>query len=80
MQSINTKIQIVINERIRSKQRIVISDVCIANNLYRWAKLQKFPFDGFEWRNDKSNFDEKFVKILMKIVTKDTYLKSMLVF
>lgn len=62
MQSINTKIQIVINERIWSKQRIVISDVCITNNLYRWAKLQKFPFDGFEWRNDKSNFDEKFRK------------------
>ena len=47
-------------------------------NLNKWAKLQKLPFPGFKWRNDKSNLDEKFIKIIMKMVTKDTYLKPML--
>ena len=46
------------------------------NNLHRWAAVKKSFVDGFKWRNGKSNFDKKIVKILIKIVTKDTYLKE----
>ena len=34
--------------------------------------LQKLPVDNFKWRNNKSNFDEKFIKSYDK---DSTYLK-----
>ena len=34
-----------------------------ANNLYRWAMLQKLPIGGFKWikKDDLSKFNEKFI-------------------
>ena len=32
------------------------------NNLYRWAMLQKFPVNNFEWIQDISQFNEDFIK------------------
>ena len=32
---------------------------CDMNNLYGWPMLQILPVDGFNQRNDKSNFNEK---------------------
>ena len=48
-----------------------------ANNLYGWAMSQKQPVDGFEWmqENDLLKFDKKFIKIMMKTVIKDIFLK-----
>ena len=39
-----------------------------ANNQYGWAMSQKLPVNGFKWKNDLSRFNERFVKITMKIV------------
>ena len=44
------------------------------NNLHRWTMLQEH-IDGFKWRNDNYNFNKHFIKIMMKIRTKHTYLK-----
>ena len=33
-----------------------------ANNLYKWAMLQKLPFGGFEWVEDLLIIDEDFMK------------------
>ena len=33
-----------------------------ANNLYRWAMSQKLPVNGFEWMEQLSKFDERFIK------------------
>ena len=46
-----------------------------ANNLYGWAMSQKLPVNGFKWINDVTEIDEKFIKITMKIVIKDIFLK-----
>ena len=48
-----------------------------ANNLYGWAMSQKLPVGNFKWieKYEISKFDEKFIKNLMKIVIKDTFLK-----
>ena len=46
-----------------------------ANNLYGWGKLQKLPVNGFKWIKITSKFNEDFIKIMMKIVIKDIFLK-----
>ena len=33
-----------------------------ANNLYWWAMSQKLPVDGFEWIENLSKFNERFIK------------------
>ena len=36
---------------------------------------QKLPVNGFKWVKNTSKIDEKIIKITMKIVTKDIFLK-----
>ena len=45
------------------------------NNLYGWAMSQKLPVNGFKWVKKLSKFDESFIKIMMKIVIRDIFLK-----
>ena len=33
-----------------------------ANNLYGWALSKKLPINGFKWENDRSRFNESFIK------------------
>ena len=33
-----------------------------ANSLYEWAMSQKRPVDSFEWVEDQSQFNERFIK------------------
>ena len=46
-----------------------------ANNLYGWAMSQRLPVNGFEWMEQLSEFDEWFIKIMMKIMIKGVFLK-----
>ena len=46
-----------------------------ANNLYGWEMSQKLPVDGFKWKMNLLEFNEDFIKTMMKIVIKDIYLK-----
>ena len=46
-----------------------------ANNLYGWTISKKLPVNGFKWENDLSRFNENFMKIIMKIVMQDIFLK-----
>ena len=47
------------------------------NNLYEWAMSQKLPARNFKWieKDDLSKFNEVVIKIMMKIVIKDAFLK-----
>ena len=45
------------------------------NTLYGWGMSQKLFANGFKWEKNVSKFDEDFIKILMKIVIKDIFLK-----
>ena len=45
-----------------------------ASNLYRWAVSQELPVNGFKW---VKNFNEGFIKNMMKIVIQDIFLKQM---
>ena len=46
-----------------------------ANTLYGWGMSQKLFVNSFKWEKNVSKFDEDFIKILMKIVIKDIFLK-----
>ena len=46
-----------------------------ANDLYGWTMSQKLPVDGFKWIKKVSEFDERFVKIMMETVIRDIFLK-----
>ena len=48
------------------------------NNLYGWTTSQKLPVSGFEWVEELSQFKEDFIKIMVKIVIRDIFLKQML--
>ena len=52
-----------------------------ANNLYGWAISQKFPVNIFKWakQEDSSQFNEDFIKTMMKIVILDILLKQILI-
>ena len=47
-----------------------------ANNLYGWAMAKQLPVNSFKWKNDLSRFNENFIKIIMKIVMQDIFLKQ----
>ena len=32
------------------------------NNLYGWAMSKKIPVNGFKWENDRSRFNENFIR------------------
>ena len=46
-----------------------------ANSLYRWAMSQKLPVNGFKWVENLSEFNEGFIKNMIKIVIQDIFLK-----
>ena len=50
---------------------------CDVKNLYGWAMSQKFPVNKFEWIEDTSQFNEDFIKTIMKKTMKDIFLKLM---
>ena len=47
------------------------------NNLYEWAMSQKRPVNGFKWVKNLSKFNESFIKVIMKIVMENTFMKQM---
>ena len=49
-----------------------------ANSLYGWAMSQKLPVNNFKQVENLSQFNESFIKIMMKIVIRDIFLKQML--
>ena len=54
-----------------------------ANNLYGCGMSQKLLVNGFKWIKKLSKFKERssakdFIKIIMKIVTRDIFSKQML--
>ena len=46
-----------------------------ANNLYEWEMSQKLPAKGFEWVEELSELKENLIKIMMKAVIRDIFLK-----
>ena len=46
-----------------------------AINLYGWWMSQKLPVNGFKWVKKLSKFDERFIKIMLKTVIEDIFLK-----
>ena len=46
-----------------------------ANNLYGWTTLQKLSVNNFTWIEDTSQFNEDFIKGIMKKVMKDIFPK-----
>ena len=47
------------------------------NNLYGWEMSQKLPVNSFEWIKDTSQFNEDFIKTILKKVMKDIFSKLM---
>ena len=47
-----------------------------ANNLFGCAMSQQLPVNGFKWKKKTFRFNGSFIKkLMMKIVTKDIFLK-----
>ena len=47
------------------------------NNFHGWAMSQKLPINNFEWIEDTSQFNEDFIKNIMKKVMKDILSRLM---
>ena len=53
------------NKYMKNYDKIIESSYLMyldAKNLYGWAMSQKLPVNGFEWENDLSRFNERFIK------------------
>ena len=48
---------------------------CDLNNLCGWAMSQKLPVNNFEWIQDTFQYNEDFIRNIMKKVMKDTFPK-----
>ena len=60
------------NKYMRNYNKDIISSYLMyldASNLYGWAVSQKLPVNGFKWVKNLPRFNERFIKITMKIVT-----------
>ena len=47
-----------------------------ANNLYGWAMSPNLPVNGFKWVKNLSQVNGSFIKITVKAVIKDIFLKQ----
>ena len=45
------------------------------NKLYGWAMSQNLPVNNFEWIEDTSQFNEDFIKAIMKKTMKDIFFE-----
>ena len=46
-----------------------------ANNLYGWLMPQRLPVNYVEWIKQLSELDERFKKIMVKVMIKGIFLK-----
>ena len=75
MQYINAKAN---NKYMNNYDKNIESSYLIyfdGNKLYGWAMFQKLPANGFKLKKNLSKFDEGVIKIMIKIVIKDIFLK-----
>ena len=75
MQYVNAKAN---NKYVKNYDKNIESSYLIyldENKLYGWAMSQKLPANGFKWKKNVSKFDEDVIKIMIKIVIKDIFLK-----
>ena len=67
--------QIINTWKIMIKNWVIISNI-FRYNLNGWAMSQKLPVNGFMCYDDySSDFNEDFIKITVKMVIKDIFLK-----
>ena len=52
-------------------------DIDISIYLCGWTVSKNLPVNNFKWVKDISKFDESFIKVIMKKVIKDIFLKLM---
>ena len=68
------------NKYMKNYDKIIESSYLMyldAKNLYGWAMSQKLPANGFEWENDLSRFNERFIKkITMKVAIYNIFLNQ----
>ena len=60
------------NKYMKNYNKDIISSYLMyldASNLYGWGMSQKLPVNGFKWIKNLPRFNERFIKITMKIVT-----------
>ena len=66
------------NKYMKNCNKDIISSYLMyldANSLYGWVMSRKLPMNGFKWVKNLFLFNESFIKITMKIVIKDIFLK-----
>ena len=70
------------NKYMKNCNKDIISSYLMyldANSLYGWVMSRKLPMNGFKWVKNLFLFNESFIKITMKIVIKDIFLKEILI-